>query len=78
MPFPFGFEGFENQEDNPESHPTREELLSYSERSLRSAAEVGQDEFMRMETHLSVCDSCLLVSINARLRLIRDEPEREW
>jgi hypothetical protein len=78
MTFPFGFEGFEDQEDKAELHPTRQELESYCKRFLCSAAEVGQDEFMKMESHLSMCDSCLLTSIDARLRLIRDEPEQEW
>jgi hypothetical protein len=58
MAYPFGFEGFENQEGDADSHPTHNELQSYSEKSLRSFAEIGQDEFLKMESHVSSCDCC--------------------
>ena len=71
MDYPFGFDGFEGGED---LHPNHQELQSYCERSLRSTAEIGQDEFMKIESHMSNCDSCLMMLINARIRLLGNEP----
>jgi hypothetical protein len=75
MAYPFGFEGFENQEGDSDNHPTYEELQSYCDRSLRSFAEIGQDEFMKVEGHVSICDSCLLVLINARIHLLHQSDD---
>ncbi len=77
MEYPFGFEGFENFEAHKEVadlHPSSEELQSYCERSFRSLAEVGQDEFMKIESHVSECDSCLVELVKMRTRLIREKP----
>jgi hypothetical protein len=76
MNYPFGFEGFEDKEDISELHPTHLELQSYCERSLHSLAEIGEDEFMKMERHVSDCDSCLMVMIRERIRLhhVTNEP----
>ena len=72
MEYPFGFEGFEDQEGVADLHPTHHELQSYCERSLRSFAEIGQDEFMKIESHMSECDSCLMVLIKERIQLLAD------
>jgi hypothetical protein len=72
--YPFGYEGFEDREDVAGLHFTADELQSYCRRSLRSFAEIGQDEFLKIESHISECDSCLMVLINARIHLLDDEP----
>ena len=68
--YPFGFEGFEDREGVADVHPNHQELQSYCERSLRSPAEISRDEFMKIESHVSACDSCLIVLINERVRLL--------
>jgi hypothetical protein len=70
MAYPFGFEGFENQEGDADLHPTHDELQSYCERSLRSFAEIGQDEFMKIESHVCNCDSCQMELINTRIHIL--------
>jgi NAD-dependent SIR2 family protein deacetylase len=76
MAFPFGFEGFENTESDADLHPTHGELESYCERSFRCFAEVGQDEFMKIESHVSDCDSCQMALIHARIHLLNEKPPR--
>jgi hypothetical protein len=76
MAYPFGFEGFEDPEGNADLHPAHEELQSYCERSLRSFAEIDQDEFVKIESHVADCDSCQMVLINARIRLLNEKPAR--
>jgi hypothetical protein len=76
MEYPFGFEGFEDAEDREggkDPHPTHQELQSYCERSLHSFAEVDLDEFMKIESHVSDCDSCLLAMVKARMDLLNNE-----
>ena len=70
--YPFGFEGFEDRKEATGVHPTHETLQSYCERSLHSFAEIGQDEFMKLESHVAECDACLMVLINDRIQLLAD------
>jgi hypothetical protein len=74
MEYPFGFEGFEDGEGVADLHPTNQELQSYCKRSLHSSAEIGQDEFMKIESHVSECDACLMVLITGRIHLLKNEP----
>jgi hypothetical protein len=62
MEYPFGFEGFEDWE-RAGAHPTQVELQSYCEQSLGFFSEMNQDEYMKIETHVLVCDSCVTVLI---------------
>ena len=70
--YPFGYEGFEDREEATDLHPIHEVLQSYCERSLHSFAEIGQDEFMKIESHVAECDACLMVLINERIELLAD------
>ena len=72
MEYPLGFEGFGDREEATDLHPTNEVLQSYCERSLRSFAEIGQDEFMKIESHVAECDACLMVLIKERIQLLAD------
>jgi len=70
--YPFGFEGFGDREEVTNLHPSDEVLQSYCERSLHSLAEIGQDEFMKIESHVAECDACLMVLINKRIQLLAE------
>jgi hypothetical protein len=70
--YPFGFEGFGDRKEPTDLHLTDEVLKSYCERSLHTFAEIGQDEFMKIEGHVAVCDVCLMVLINKRIELLAD------
>jgi hypothetical protein len=72
MEYPFGFE---EQKGAADIHPTHQELQTYCERSLSSSAEIGHDEFMKVESHLCECDSCRLVLTNARITFLENQPD---
>ena len=72
MEYPLGFEGFGDRKEATDLHPTNEVLQSYCERSLHSFAEIGQDEFMKIEGHVAECDACLMVLIKERIQLLAD------
>jgi hypothetical protein len=72
MEYPFGFEGFEAREGSSDLHPTTLELQSYCDRSLHSFADIGRDEFMKIENHAFQCDSCLMTLINDRIQQVAD------
>ena len=73
MEYPFGFEGFGDEGGTSDHHPSYQELQSYCERSLHSLEKIDEHEFMWVETHVSRCDSCLMVLINERLDLLDAE-----
>ncbi|MEP7352055.1 MAG: hypothetical protein ABI824_02365 [Acidobacteriota bacterium] len=77
MDYPFGPQELEDDLQGRDEHPTHEEMQSYSERTLRSFAEIGQDEFLKFEQHASECDNCLLTLIETRIQLLNKKANRK-
>jgi hypothetical protein len=73
LKYPHGFEGFEPQEDRLGIHPTPQDMQSYCKASLNSFAEMGQDEFTKIEGHVAGCESCLSTLVAARLEMLGEE-----
>jgi hypothetical protein len=71
MEYPFGFEGFEDEDLAAERHPSDLALQTYSHQAQRSFREIDRENFVNIETHLAKCDGCLMA-------LIRGYPDTQW